>query len=590
MVMNRLIERMWRNRGYSNEWLQEINQCNHSLPTHIKEMCERLKYYHDSGERIVLLTDFDMDGITAGVIGFAGMAELGFNVALYLPDTDGYGFDERDIIRIKDEYPDVKAILTADVGITAYAGIQYAKDTGLEVLLTDHHTPTGEFLPVASVVVDPICDKGEEYFGGICGAHVLYLVMHYYAEHFSEDPIQFVPQIERLRVFAGFGTVSDSMPVWYENRPLIRDAISICRLVYGDGTPEVVNSIPGCEIYKRAFLGLFLMLKAFQERNKIRDGSSIDETFFAFYVAPAFNSIKRMSNSVELAYQVFFGGETASVENMEKILELTDQRKALVESSLTEMLHDSNQPWAPYIYLTDSPVGIRGLLAQRVLALTGEPVLVVSDVGGGRLSGSGRCPSWFPFLDLTGDLDYVHAAGHNPAFGVSLDDTSACDALLAFLREEIVERKPQDLTVLNRPDFKISTVDDAADTDIDVELFEDFLAELEIYRPFGASFPAPDLELEFRPMEGSWSYLGKDKNHIKVLLPHGFSLLCFNQAAYFPKDIYVDQMPKVISVRGHLNLNEFAGIKSVQFLGSLGEEVDQRGLSEEGVVTDEIED
>ena len=580
--MNRLIKKMWDNRGYSNEWLQSINQCNHRLPTNIPELCARLKYYHDAAQRVVLLTDFDMDGITAGIIGFAGLAELGFNAALYLPSTDNYGFTERDIIRIKNEYPDVKAILTADVGITAYAGIQYAKDAGIEVLLTDHHMPTGSELPSASVVVDPRCDNGEEYFGEICGAHVLYLILSYYAEHFSDNPLEMVPQIERLRVFAGFGTISDSMPVWYENRPLVRDAISICRLIYGDGTPDMVNSLSGCAIYRRAFLGLFLMLKAFQERGKIKDGSSIDETFFAFYVAPAFNSIKRMSGSVEMAYQVFFGGEEASIENMERILVLTDERKALVEESLHEMLHESDQPWAPYIYVTDAPVGIRGLLAQRVLSLTSEPVLVVGDIGDGQLAGSGRCPGWFPFLDLTKDLDYVHGAGHNPAFGVKLDDAAACDALVVFFREKIEIYKPEDADLRSRPDFKISTVDDAADTDIDVELFEDFLEELEIYRPFGAGFPAPDLELEFRPMEASWSYLGKDKNHIKVVLPHGFVLVCFNQAAYFPKDIYVDQLPKVISVRGHLNLNEYAGIKSVQFMGSFGEEVDQRDLVREG--------
>lgn len=577
--MNRLIKRMWENRGYTDEWLKEINTCPHVLPTHIEDLCERLKYYHDSGERIVLLTDFDMDGITSGIIGFASLAEMGFNAALYLPDVStGYGFDVNDIIRIKTEYPDVKAILTADVGITAYPGIQYAADAGIEVLVTDHHMPAGTVLPSASVVVDPCCDNGEEYFHGICGAHVLYLVMRYYAEHFSGDPVKVIPQIERLRVFAGFGTVSDSMPLWYENRPLIRDAISICRLVYGNGTPDVVNSLPGCNIYRRAFLGLFLMLKAFQERGKIRDGSSIDETFFAFYIAPTFNSIKRMESSIEIAYQVFFGGEEASVVNMERLLDLTEQRKALVESSLEEMLSGSGQSWAPYIYVTDAPSGIRGLLAQRVMSLTGEPVLVVGDAGNGRLSGSGRCPSWFPFLDLTGSLDYVHAAGHNPAFGVSLDDHAGCDALVAFLQSEIVERKPEDWSVLSRPDIRISTVSEDADTDIDVELFENFLEELDMYRPFGSDFPAPDFELEFRPTEGSWSYLGKEKTHIKVVLPHGFVLLCFNQAAYFPDDIYVDQMPKVITVRGHLNLNEFAGIRTVQFLGSFGSELDQRAL------------
>ena len=582
--MNRLIRRMWENRGYSDDFLREINECNHSLPTNIDVMCERLKHYHASQERIVLLTDFDMDGITAGIVGFAGLAELGFNVALYLPDTDAYGFDEKDIDAILEEYPDVKAIVTADVGISAYDGVNYAVEKGIEMLVTDHHQPVSASLPNSSVFVDPVCDSGDEYFGGICGAHVLYLVLRYYAMHFHDDPKNMVPQIDRLRVFAGFGTVSDSMPVYYENRPLIRDAVAICRLVYGDGERNVVDMIPGCDVYRRAFLGLFVMLKVFKEHRKIQDSNSIDETFFGFYIAPAFNSIKRMNGDIVDAYNVFFGGDELAEEAMEKILLLTDERKKLVEDSLAEMLSvNSYQPWAPYVFITSAKAGVRGLLAQRIMSLTGEPALVVGYGADGNFVGSGRCPTWFPFLELTAELDFVHAAGHNPAFGVSIDGDAACADLVAFMRHAIVQRKPKDLELLNRPDFKISTVDDTADTDIDVELFEDFLSEIEMYRPFGAGFPAPDVELEFRPKDAFWSYLGKDKNHIKVVLPQGLVLLCFNQAVFFPDDIREELMPDVISVRGKLNTNDFNGIRTIQFLGHLGEEMNQSSIMDDVV-------
>ena len=574
--MNRLIERMMQNRGYDVDFFQKIEECKHFLPTNIDMLCERLHHYHQTGERVVLLTDFDMDGISAGVVGFAGMAELGFNVALYLPDTGAYGFDDTDIDNIVSDYADVKAIVTADVGITAFNGVQHAKELGIEMLVTDHHSPA-EVLPNASVLVDPVCDKGDDYFPGICGAHVLYLVLRYYAEHYSNDAFFMCQQIDRLRVFAGLGTISDSMPLYYENRPLVRDAVAICRLIYGDDNLSVLDLIDGCEIYRRAFAGLFVMLDTFKSANKLSDVNSIDETFFSYYVAPAFNSVKRMHAEIELAYNVFFGGLDVAKESMERILELTEERKQLVADAFSALLDDrAVQPYAPYVYITDAPAGVRGLLAQQIMSLTGEPVLVVGQSDNGvSYVGSGRCPMWFPFLDLTATLDYVHPAGHNPAFGVMIDDDEGCAALVSFIRDKLVSQKPSDDTLVVHPDFRISTVDETADTDIDMELFDDFLHEIDLYRPFGTGFPAPDVELEFRPKDAEWFYLGKDKNHIKAVLPGGLTLLCFNQASFFPGSIDASQFPEVTKVRGHLNLNEFAGATTVQFLGKLNDDMQQ---------------
>lgn len=575
--MNKLIKTMLRNRGYSDTFLQDINTCGHDLPANLDAICRRLDHYRKTGERVVLLTDFDMDGLMSGVIGFAGLAEMGFNAALALPDTRSYGFGAADVDEVYKEYPDVRAIVTADVGVTAFDGVDRAVELGIEVLVTDHHKPAGIGLPNAAAVVDPMCDTGDNVFGGICGAHVLYLVLKWYAQHYHPDPVWMVPQIERLRVFAGFGTVSDSMPVYHENRPLIRDAISICRLVYADGDPSVVNQIPGCDIYRRAFVGLYEALDLFHEAGKFRDTTGIDEEFFGFYLAPAFNSIKRMQGDTGDAYTVFFGGADAARESMQHILDMTEERKRLVEEALSKILDSATpQPWAPYIWMTDSPGGIRGLLAQKIRSMTGEPALVVGYGSDGiSLVGSGRCPSWFPFLKLCGSLDYVHAAGHDAAFGVSIEGPEGCSDLVAFLKQAIHDTKPADALLAWKPDYRISTVSESADTDIDPELFEEFLDEIELYRPFGTGFPSPVGELEFRPSEGEWSYLGKEHTHIKVILPHGLVLLCFNQAHMFPGDIREDLFPKTVRVRGHLNLNVFNGVSTVQFLGDLPSEMDQ---------------
>ena len=69
--------------------------------------------------------------------------------------------------------------------------------------------------------------------------------------------------------------------------------------------------------------------------------------------------------------------------------------------------------------------------------------------------------------------------------------------------------------------------------------------------------------------------MGKDHTHLKVLLPLGLVLVCFNQAKLFPNGIDVSKMPEIISVRGKLNMNEWNGNRTIQFLGQLDGELAQ---------------
>ena len=431
--MNRLIKLMFERRGYELDYYDKISKCGHDIPDNIETMCDVLKRYHDLHEHITLLTDFDMDGIMSGVIGFAGLAQLGFDVSLYMPDvTGGYGFHESDIDKIMDQYPNTKAILTADVGITSYGGIDRGSQLGVEMLITDHHRPE-LVLKNASVVVDPkIASDNDNIFSDICGASVLYYTLYRYAEKYDAAN---VPQIHRLRVFAGIGTVSDNMPLIYENRGFVTDAVDICRFAYGgDDTAENVenvNSIEGCEVYRRAFLGLHVIMKAFKEIGKFGDPSTLHEDFFGFYVAPVFNSIKRLGADIRLAYNVFFGGYQAALDSMEALFKLNEERKELVNEYFS-MLTTVPQPWAPYVLMTNGSGGIRGLLAMNYVNLSHLPALVVGASDNG-LSGSGRSPAWYPFADRmqVANIDGLRVAGHNGAFGVFIRDEAVIDKLLA---------------------------------------------------------------------------------------------------------------------------------------------------------------
>lgn len=560
--MNRLIEKMFENRGYSRNYVREINVENDDTLKDIDTLCARLKDVHDNHRQIVVMPDFDTDGISAGVIGFAGLAELGFNVALFIPDPkDGYGFTDKTIMRLLCEYPDVGCILTCDVGISCYSGITTAKLCGVEVLVTDHHAILPDFKKKmqADVVVDPMREDDEYRLKGICGAYVLYQCLQHYANTYCEPFVR--EQIRRLRVFAGIGTVSDSMPLLYENRQLVRDSVSICRLVYGDGTPWFVNAMLGSDVYRRAFYGLHVALTMFADLGQIKDSKDINEEFFGFYLAPAFNSVKRMSGDMSIAFGVFFGPNPQ--ENMSELMCLNDQRKMLVNDYLERILN-SHQPYAPYVYTTDAPSGILGLIATKLMN-DGEPKVVLRlDEKG--YHGSGRSPVWYPFASRAVDEGF-YVAGHENAFGIGITDSREMKSLYAFLKKDVADVKSAtDMSLYGAPapDFVIAT-DGTGDTGIDITLFAEYLSELDLLRPFGNGFAEPYVKLEFMAYEGHWEIFGSTKAHLKIKLPYGFEVFCWNQSN---KLDYGNSGQKIM-VMGHLNKNEFRGKNTIIFVGDI---------------------
>lgn len=586
--MNKLIEKMFENRGYTADFLNDIMVCNHKLPLGVKELCDRLDVYRDTQKLIVLLTDFDLDGICCGVIGYAGLNELGFNVELYKPDvTKGYGFGPDEVCDIMQKFPDVNAILTGDVGISAFEGIAYAKALGLDVFVTDHHK--GDVPSQADVIVDPCRDIDTESYAFICGANVLYQVLRYYAEyHMPNNRGYYLEQIDRLRVFAGFGTISDSMPLYHENRQIVNDAISICRMLYGDGNSDMFKYIPGCPHYQCVFYGLYAIFKAYAAADKVKSSNDITETFVAYYIAPMFNSIKRMGGLVEYAYLVFFGGCNHANNALAYLFDLNEQRKELVRDKLETML-SMHQPWFPYVYLTDAPGGICGLLAQQVMTITGMPVFVVHSDGDGY-SGSGRCPSWLPFLQV-GLPNGCHwwAAGHNPAFGFGCENDDALDEMVDYLKSIIDVYKPSDDDLAVKPDFVVSEFGDG-DTDLDVLLLSNYVHSKELCRPFGSGFPSPNTEFRFSPYSAVWSIVGSEHNHLKLIFSNGVTVMGFYNverisAIVNPNtfEIDVDALPDEIVMHGDWDFNEFNDVVTLQFLGDIVNLGDDYKLSESEV-------
>lgn len=568
-----LTELLLRNRGYSDEFMSDLDSY---VPNEtfldVERMCERLKAIHDAGREITFIPDFDMDGIMSGTVGFAGLAELGFRVNLFVPNPgEGYGFGRDTIARLVREYPNTSAIMSGDVGITCFDGVRAAREMGLEFLLTDHHVPdrvrsmSGELgddrLPDATVVVDPMRTDDPFSDPHICGASVVQQVLQTYANMYCGRQEQ--ERIRRLRVFAGLGAISDSMPLRHANRHLVRDAVSIARLVYNNRSTYVVDNLDGSPMYKCAFRGLYSVLLCLREAKKFESVEDIDEMLFGFYVSPMFNAAKRMNANMTRVFGVFFGANPD--EDVKYMYDLNESRKAAVQDYLAR-LREREQPYAPYIYLSDAPEGILGLLATRMMDRSVGPCLVVREKEGGGFKGSGRSPEWYPFLTRTLGTRCVFASGHEGAFGVGMrDERDLIDTFELLRADAESQRGSVDMSVYRpKADFVIAD-DGSGDTIIDVVSFMEFMSDMDELRPFGVGFPEPSVMLRFRPGDGEWRTMGSMNQHLKISLPHGFDVICWNQGDRLSLARTSDEL----RVWGKLSVNRYKDSVTVQFTGAM---------------------
>jgi single-stranded-DNA-specific exonuclease len=273
-----------------------------------------------------------------------------------------------------------------------------------------------------------------------------------------------------------------------------------------------------------------------------------------------------MNGDISRAFNVFVGEHQRA--DCLYLLDLNEQRKLEVDKWWRLLLDDQNA-YAPYAYITPAPSGLRGLLAMKVMQQTRLPSLVVGSNGHGGYSGSGRSPVWYPFLSRT--KGRVYASGHEGAFGIGLTNQQELADIVDFVADDsakVLSETPEATEV--HYDFVIAT-DGSGDVGIDVPLFKEFYDALAQFKPFGHAFEQPHILLKF-DMEHDEVFvktMGKHKEHLKLLLPYGFSVVCWNQGHI------ADKLQGEVQVEGIIEENVWNDIIGMQFKGSVIECLEQ---------------
>jgi len=220
-----------------------------------------------SGENIAIYGDFDADGITATALLVQGLTTLGGKTIPYIPHrlTEGYGLKTVALENLCQQ--GVSLVISVDCGITALSEVKKAKRMGLDIIITDHHTPL-DMVPPAIAVIDPKRTDSTYPFSELTGVGVALKLLQALFRGVGKEE-----QLDGLLDLVAIGTVADMAPLLGENRYLVKQGL------------RLINTNPRLGIREMiAQAGL--------------DISSLEAESISWVIAPRLNAAGRLAHAM----------------------------------------------------------------------------------------------------------------------------------------------------------------------------------------------------------------------------------------------------------------------------------------------------
>lgn len=493
---------------------------NPSLLQDADKSAKRIASAIKEGKKITLVGDYDVDGVSSTAIMVGFFRQIPYPLEAIIPNrfNDGYGVSPSVLERI-----DTDLVITVDNGISAIEAAKICKQRGIELIITDHHTPS-DILPEAFAIVDPKLSTCEYPFKEICGAQVAWLLLALVKKELSLniDMRQFLDML-------AIAIIADIMPLIDINRTLVKEGLKV-----------LMRSSRPSSIIIRDFL------------NK----SSISSEDIAFQIAPRINSAGRLEDA-SIALEFFTSTSTEhAYSQFEKLNKLNELRKA-TEAECTKEAIASVKDGSHVIVVAgkDWHEGVVGIVAARLVDHFGKPAIVLS-IKDGIAKGSARSIGDVNIYELIKENEsyLTKFGGHKMAAGLGLDANN-----LDVFRDAI----NLSASKLSADDFipkdEVTGILESSDM-IDFELLE----LLESFEPFGESNPRPRFLIRDAEVVSIKAF-GSDKSHSKIslrLYKHErktIELILFRKVLQMP-------INRLISCSYTINKNEFNSRTSIQLL------------------------
>jgi single-stranded-DNA-specific exonuclease len=413
-------------------------------------------------ERIGIFGDYDVDGISGSAVLVSFLRALGHEPALFIPNRlrDGYGLSDRGIRALAEQ--GTRLMITVDCGGSAHREIGLARQSGIDVIVCDHHQVSGRPLP-AYANLNPIEPDAGFPFAGLCGAGVAFYLAMGVRMHLRQLGRSNLPDLRRWLDLVTLGTIADIVPMVEENRVLVKH-----------GLREIATGTrPGMVALKL-----------------VGGVSAVSTGVVGFRLAPRLNAGGRLADAT-------MGVELLTTSDPDRARRLADDldqenraRQAIEEEILRDALGqierdpESSSRRSIVLASADWHPGVIGIVASRLVERFYRPVVLIAlnpETGVGR----GSCRG-IAGVHLYRTLERCREVlegfgGHRMAAGLSLRS----DAV-----PQLAERFEAAVREATRPEDFVPRVEVDAEVRLD-EINESLLHDLDRLEPFGPGNAEP---------------------------------------------------------------------------------------------------
>ena len=436
-----------------------------------------------AGTRVTVHGDYDVDGVCSTAILVRTLRTLGAEVDWYLPSRteDGYGLGAATVERLAER--GTRLLLTADCAITAVQEVALARAAGMDVVVTDHHSPRADgSLPDAPIVHPAVCGYP---CPDLCAAGVAYKFAAALLAGAGADPAGADEDLDLVAL----ATVADCVPLRDENRRLVREGLHVL----------ATSRKPG--------------IRALLRVAKV-DPGALDARAIGFRLAPRINAAGRL-------YRADAGLELVLTDDAERAAAIADEldhANAERRHTETRILFEAE---AQVRALGEQPAyvlagegwhaGVIGIVASRIAERHHRPCVMIA-LDGAEGTGSGRS---IPAFDLLGALDasaehLLRHGGHRAAAGCTIAREHVDAFRVAFVAHAAAVLRPEDLVPTERVDAVV------AGDELGLALAE----ELERLAPFGIGNPSVSLLVPAARLVDSRP-MGEEGRHVRFTVEAG---------------------------------------------------------------------
>lgn len=499
-----------------------------------------------SHKKIAIYGDYDVDGITSTAIFVKYLRALGCDVMWHLPTREGEGYG-LNIAAVDDiARAGAQMMITVDCGISGNSEVAHARAIGMQVIITDHHSPDS-VLPDADAVINPKRADDTSGLSYLAGVGVAFLTLVALRRELKSRPLaadmaQRVDDTNLMNFLdlVALGTICDTMPLVGLNRAFVATGLKVLGL--------------------RQNLGLRTLMDV--------AGIKKPSVYAAgFALGPRLNAAGRLDSAAP-ALELLLTDNPLVANDLAQRLHAMNQERIDIQNAIMLSANDLAKKCCDsgrcslYVCGDNWHGGVMGIIAGRLKDKYNLPSCVATR-SDGVVNGSGRS---IPGVDLGRIIHDALAngilsegGGHAAAAGFSLsaeNEAAFCDFLEQSVKEQLNGEMPHQEIV--------------ADAEIDAGgATMKLVNKLSALEPFGQGNPEPMLilhgaVLRYAAVMGNGAHL---RGSVATSAGTQLSFVGFNLVGTPVGDFLLDDAnanTKIIML-GRLKENEYNGRVNAQF-------------------------